>query len=65
MTTRKLYSEVAEVLATMRRDHSLNNAVLWAVTEFTTKLADTFASDNPRFDRQKFLRAAGLKEEDQ
>jgi len=27
---------------------------------FATKLADYFAKDNPRFDREKFLEACGL-----
>ena len=62
MFTRQHYKAIAEMIA--------NNSVIAAKDEslmtymnrndFVDELVDYFAQDNPRFDREKFLKACGL-----
>lgn len=35
-------------------------AVEWTSARIAAGLADVFAAENPRFDREKFLKAAGV-----
>jgi hypothetical protein len=65
--TRKDYVLLADALRRARRDNvpgqprmdlsNHNRGVDWCARG----IADTLAADNPRFDRQRFLRAAGVQ----
>lgn len=57
MLTRKDFKAVAEIIRSNRRDgveSTLDNAAY--------ELADYFATQNPRFDRSRFMQACGLAE---
>jgi hypothetical protein len=64
--TRKDYEAVAGVLARQRKigesfdpiARAQRDALLYVLT---STLADLFARDNPRFDRQKFYAATGVQ----
>lgn len=63
--TRKDYVLIAAALFTARMQvEDIGPAhraiVLRAFDEATRKLADSLGSDNPRFDRERFLKAAGV-----
>ena len=64
--TRKDYIALADALRKARRDNTRpprnglsehNRGVDWAARN----IADELARDNPRFDRQRFLEAAGVQ----
>lgn len=65
MLSRKHYKAIAEIIKTQK-----DLADIFAGKEFATQriddvatgLADHFAKDNPRFDRERFLAACGLTE---
>lgn len=58
--TRKTYELFAEVLASQRAVNADNPIAVHAVDGVTKSLTDIFAQDNPRFDRDRFYRAAGI-----
>lgn len=58
--TRKDYILIAHVIAL--ENCSIDPAVLHAVRRVAFGLADALASDNPNFDRWKFLTACGVAE---
>jgi len=57
--TRKHYAAIAKVIA-----RSVGNSTEMrertAIASIVVGLADAFATDNPRFDRDKFLTACGF-----
>lgn len=57
--TRKDYEAIAEVIRAERGRVSEDQE--WALDRLTERLADVFGRDNPRFDRDRFLRAAGVE----
>jgi hypothetical protein len=57
MFTRQHYQRIAEIL---RRQQEATNEDL---TDVAKQLALYFKEDNPRFDRARFLRAAGVLDE--
>jgi hypothetical protein len=62
--TRRHYIKVAALLAAKRSLARHHLAELRFVDNLTRSLADLFAQDNPRFDRQRFYVAAGKPEAD-
>jgi hypothetical protein len=59
MMTRKDYVVFANLLATYKVDSHEDGATPREVADFLTlRIADAFAADNPRFDRERFLSAA-------
>ena len=67
MFTRQHYKAIAEVVSKSQDlvcadDLAHLSTGLWFIKphEFCNKLADYFAQDNPRFDRERFLEACGL-----
>jgi len=61
--TKKHYEAIAEVINDVIRPYD-ERAVQNLVYDVTNDLADYFESDNPRFDRDRFLTACGIMEED-
>lgn len=58
--TAKHYRAVAEILDDIRTQ-ALDDGDLFTLSTlegFAHKIADRFRTDNPRFDRQRFIRAA-------
>ena len=67
--SKKDYERIAaEVRRTIHAER-LTSTASWAhgmregMFEFTGNLAQSFAEDNPRFDRARFLKACGIGEE--
>ncbi len=65
MVTKKDFKAIAEIIRkhTIRAGHPDPFLVRTAkdiARIYATNLADYFATQNPRFDRQKFLNACGL-----
>ena len=58
--TKKHYIAIAHVLKTQ-----LSNPNVYSVEDVCRTLAHYFATDNPKFDRQRFLDACGIKEKSQ
>ena len=58
--TRKDYVAVAARIRNILDGNSANGVVL-GVSMTAKALADVFALDNPRFDRERFLKAAGVQ----
>jgi hypothetical protein len=61
--SRKDYVAVAEVLNTqaVKAVEGHEVTAFFAVADIANGLADLFAADNPRFDRDRFLTAAGVE----
>lgn len=57
--SRKDYQAVAKVLREEREDWGSEGSVQLALSYVASRLAGVFADDNARFDRDKFLAAAG------
>lgn len=57
--TRKNYEAVAQVLRQVRQDWKGEGDVQVALSYVASGLAGVFAADNQRFDRTKFIQAAG------
>lgn len=58
--SKKHYVAVAQILsATPITDDAHASAIVKDRDEIARRLADVFADDNPRFDRARFLVAAG------
>ena len=53
--TKKDYELIAGVV------HRLNTGIIYGVERWTEELAHDLQVENPRFDREKFLRACGVK----
>lgn len=62
MLTRQHYKAIAEMIRKQYKNESTSVAVYArpAVIEIARELADYFASDNPLFDRNKFMAACGI-----
>ena len=63
MLTKKDFKAVAEIIESLcdwRTTHKHPDSYYYGVRDAVEKLADYFATQNPRFDRQKFLDACGL-----
>ena len=59
MITKKHYIAIAEILRKVSDRNQDTITTLWAVKEITEKLALFFKSDNPNFNKDKFLKAVG------
>ena len=63
MFTRQHYKAIAEIIREQKEHvrvftgHMMAEA---ACKDIAAQLADYFAKDNPRFDREKFLNACGI-----
>lgn len=57
MLTRKDYKAIAEIIKA-----NTNNECAAGAYNIGLELADYFAKDNPRFDKDKFLKACGLED---
>jgi len=57
MLTRKTFKAVAEIIESNR-----GQGVEYTLDNIAEELADFFATQNPRFDRDKFLKACGLED---
>jgi hypothetical protein len=57
--TRKDYILIAAAIKAVNRSHdsSVVNGIRWTAE----RIADVLARDNPRFDRERFLTAAGVQ----
>ena len=56
MFTRKHYKVFAEIIESNRGD-----GVEYTLDQIASELADYFEQDNPRFDRDKFIKACGIE----
>ncbi len=59
--TRKDYVLIAETLADLMADFNNGGDDTVSLTLVAVELAETLAKDNPRFDRDRFLTACGVK----
>jgi hypothetical protein len=55
MCSKKDYIVIADIVSDARAKHKLSGAA--RLIEVTARLADYFASENPNFDRNKFMLA--------
>ena len=62
MLTRKVFEQIATSVkkSVDKADTTLDANLYGFAVEMADELADYFASDNPRFDRERFLDACGL-----
>ena len=62
MLTRKVFEQVASSVkkSVDKADATLDTNLYQFAVDMASELADYFASDNPRFDRQRFFDACGL-----
>ena len=58
--TRKDYELIASVLADLNADFNNGGDDTISLQLVATELAETLAAENPRFDRERFLIAAGV-----
>ena len=59
--TKKHYEAIAEIL--FHPNNSTIDYIKLASREISEDLADYFATDNPRFNRTRFLTACGVEQE--
>jgi len=61
--TRKDYVLIAAALREARSNYSLPNVAIYhnGIDNAAHRLADALGRDNPRFDRERFLDAAGVQ----
>ena len=59
MITKKHYKAIAEILRKVTDKNQDMITTLWAVKEIAEKLTIFFKSDNPNFNKDKFLKAVG------
>jgi hypothetical protein len=59
--TRKDYVLIADTLANLMQDFNNCGDDSVSLSLVAEELADTLATDNPRFDRARFLTACGVK----
>lgn len=57
--TRKHFEAIAAILAE-QHDHDPNSNDYLVIYDTATDLASYFATENPNFDRRRFLKACGL-----
>lgn len=66
MFTRQHYKAIAEIIKEQQKEASKACGMGFSFTckigRLAIELADYFAKDNPRFDRERFLAACGLTE---
>jgi len=64
MVTKKDFKAIAEIVAILHpagcKTGLFNKGENFALKSIAVKLADYFITQNPRFDRQKFLNACGI-----
>ena len=62
MLTKKDFKAIVEIIKeNTHKRISIGGNAIWLSKQYTCRdLADYFAEQNPRFDRQKFLDACGL-----
>ena len=60
MITKKHYKAIAEILKKVTDENQDVVTTLWAVNEIVEKLTIFFKSDNPNFNKDKFIKACGL-----
>lgn len=69
--TKKHYEAIASVIASTYKNAKLYTAPNYkntarerceSIEVIAVRLADYFASDNPKFDRQRFLAACGIEQ---
>lgn len=60
MLTRKHFRTVAEILKEAREDYAGGTPTELVLDYIENYLADFLATQNPNFDRERFLRACGL-----
>ena len=58
--SKKDYVKVASIIHTALQESDPSYDAWASVAEVGQRLADMFAADNPRFDRDRFYKAAGL-----
>lgn len=58
--TRKDYERIARAIAKVRAEWDGDNYVLPAIDAMAGELAEECRQDNARFDRARFLKAAGV-----
>lgn len=64
MFARKHYKAIAEIIKQAKPSFNstrMNMGETWCCMRIARDLTDYFAKDNPRFDRDKFLSACGVK----
>lgn len=65
MFTKQHYRAITEIIASERQFASAADghctACLCRIDAIARRNADYFEQDNPRFDRQKFLKACGIR----
>lgn len=67
MLSKKHFKAIAEIIsnpaadATFDHDGCMGSVLILYKAQVAIMLADYFASENPNFDREKFLRACGIK----
>ena len=61
--TRKDYILIADALKAARSSYTLPNVAIYhnGIDNAAHRLADALDRDNPRFDRERFLKAAGVQ----
>jgi hypothetical protein len=60
--SRKDYVAIAAAISATKEDYTEILGALPALKTATKRIAEAFASDNPRFDRDRFMDAAGFPE---
>lgn len=66
MMTRQNYQAMADQIADQMEGNPINSSANFicgyarATVDMANRMADVFAADNPRFDRERFLKACGL-----
>jgi hypothetical protein len=61
MTSKKHYVAIAREIAELLKDMEGSNAAIHAIGLLAARLACIFKDDNPAFDRERFLRACGVR----
>jgi hypothetical protein len=60
--TRRDYVAIAAIIQDQRANHAKDGlAVQYTLDDIADDLARLMSRDNPRFDRERFLRAAGVE----
>lgn len=54
--TKKHYEAIAAIV----REHTTKHADWYALVQATKQMADYFTTENPKFDRARFLQACGI-----
>jgi hypothetical protein len=62
--SKRHFEAIAAVIAGDLASHRHNDSAYYAIRNVALSMADLFRRENPRFDRVRFLRACGLRDED-